>query len=70
MFKRNRKAALKVARVSCYGKKKKTRKKNLKRYLKNLTHMIDINRSTIGEAEPEKLFILFVFSSDIMQWTD
>ena len=48
MFKRNRKAALKVARVSCYGKKKKTRKKNLKRYLKNLTHMIDINRSTIG----------------------
>jgi hypothetical protein len=53
MFKRNRKAALKVARVSCYGKKKKTRKKNLKRYLKNLTHMIDINRSTIREAEPE-----------------
>lgn len=35
MFKRNRKKALKVARLSCYGKKK-TRKKNLKRYLKNL----------------------------------
>ena len=53
MFKRNRKAALKVAKMSCYAKKKKTRKKNLKRYLKNLTHMIDVNRSTIGEPDPE-----------------